>query len=72
MQKALSELRTLTDSDVLKLVEREPILITTEGEPRLVAQSVDSFDAMVRRLRQLEAASHREANRPRKLFLLRP
>ena len=41
------------------MVERGPVLITDHEEPRFVAQSSEAFEAMVRRLRNLEQASTR-------------
>ena len=38
------------------MIEREPLLVTHDGEPQFVAQSLDSFEAMVRRIRQLESS----------------
>jgi prevent-host-death family protein len=71
MQKALNDLAALPEAELAQLVEREPLLVTQNGEPRFVAQSLDSFEAMVRRLRQLEAFSERTGQRG-KLVLLRP
>jgi prevent-host-death family protein len=71
MQKALSELVSLPEAELNRLVEREPVLVTQNGEPQFVAQSLHAFETMVRRLRQLEA--NPKADQPRgKLFLLRP
>jgi prevent-host-death family protein len=73
MQKTLSELSSLPDGELLKIVEREPLLVTQNGEPRFVAQSLDSFESMVRRLRQLETSSRRSPSGQRgKVTLLRP
>jgi len=55
MQKPLSELSSLPKAELVRLFEREPLLVTQYGEPRFVAQSLDSFESMVRRLRQLES-----------------
>jgi len=72
MQKALSELFALPDSELSRLVEREPVLITQNGEPQFVAQSLDAFEAMVRRLRQLEEGATSDSKRRRgQLILLR-
>ena len=72
MQKALSELVSLPQSELTRLFEGEPLLVTQNGEPQFVAQSLDSFDSMVRRIRQLEANSNQVPNRRGKLILLRP
>jgi prevent-host-death family protein len=73
MQKSLSELASLPESELCRLVEREPVLITANGEPTFVAQSLDSFEEMVRRIRKLEAGSSvRPTDRRAKLILLRP
>jgi len=45
MQKALSELVDLPDAELNRLVEREPVLITQNGDPQFVAQSLDAFEA---------------------------
>ncbi len=72
MQKALSELLTIPEPELVQLVERGPLLITQDGEPRFIAQSLDSFESMVRRLRQLEAPSKPDRPQSRgKLILLR-
>lgn len=70
MQKALSELVELPEAELNRLVEREPLLVTSNGEPKFVAQSLDAFEGMVRRLRELEAAS-KPPRRPAKLILLK-
>ena len=72
MQKALSELSCLPEAELVRLVEREPLLVTQNGEPHFVAQSLDSFEAMVRRIRQLEANSKQVQERRGKLLVLRP
>jgi prevent-host-death family protein len=73
MQKTLSELASLPDGELLHIVEKEPLLVTKNGEPHFVAQSLDSFESMVRRLRQLEALLRRPAPDQRgKVMLLRP
>jgi hypothetical protein len=58
MQKSLSELAALLPEDVADLVQHmnEPLLVTHNGEPRFVAQSLQAFESMVRRLQTLEAA----------------
>ena len=71
MQKALSELIELPEAELNRLVDREPLLVTNNGEPQFVAQSLDAFDNMVRRLRELEAASKTSTRRPGKLILLK-
>ena len=73
MQKSLSELSSLPDGELLRAVEKEPLLVTQNGEPRFVAQSLDSFESMVRRLRRLEAPNRRPpSDRRGKLIILRP
>lgn len=73
MQKALSELVSLSEAELNQIFEREPLLITQNGEPHFVAQSLDAFESMVRRLRQLETASRRQLpDRRGNLILLRP
>jgi hypothetical protein len=63
MQKALSELSSLPEAELVRLFEREP---------QFVAQSLDSFDSMVRCLRLLESTSAQTQRRRGKLILLRP
>lgn len=72
MQKALLEFVSLPESELTQLIDREPVLVTRNGEPQFVAQSLDAFEAMVRRLRQLESASAQSLKPPRNLVLLRP
>jgi hypothetical protein len=55
MQKPLDELTSLPSDEVLRLVRQQPLLITVNDEPQIVAQSVPAFEEMVRRLRHLEA-----------------
>jgi prevent-host-death family protein len=69
MQRTLSELFSLPEGELLQIVEKEPLLVTQNGEPRFVAQSLESFESMVRRLRELEALPRRG---PGKVILLRP
>ena len=60
MLKSLSEFQALTGNELSQIVEDGPILITDdEEEPRFVAQSVEDFEAMVRRLRNIDEASKR-------------
>ena len=72
MQKPLSELSSLPEAELVRLFEREPLLVTQNGEPQFVAQSLDSFESMVRRLRQLELTTTEVQKRRGKLILLRP
>ena len=72
MQKPLSELSSLPEAELIRLFEREPLLVTQNGEPQFVAQSLDSFEFMVRRLRQLESTTTAVQKRRGKLILLRP
>jgi PHD/YefM family antitoxin component YafN of YafNO toxin-antitoxin module len=71
MQKALSDLASLPETELVRIFDREPLLVTSNGEPRFVAQSLESFEAMIRRLRQLEAERPVPHERG-KLTLLRP
>jgi prevent-host-death family protein len=59
MLKSLSEFQALSGEELDRVVEHGPILITDEEEPRFVAQSIEDFEAMVRRLRSLEEISAR-------------
>lgn len=58
MQKSLTELMSLPQDEVARLIQHldEPLLITSNGEPQFVAQSLSVFESMVRRLRALEDA----------------
>ncbi len=71
MQKALSELATISEAELVEL-DRYPLLVTHNGEPRLVAQSLDSFEKMVRRLRELEATTKRPIPELRGKLILLP
>lgn len=57
MQKSLTELTALPHEDLIQFVDRigGPLLVTQDDEPRLVVQPLANFEAMVRRLRFLEA-----------------
>ena len=57
MQKSLAELMSLPPSQVSEMISclREPLLVTDNEEPQFIAQSLLSFEAMVRKLRALEA-----------------
>ena len=63
VQKSLSEIVSLPEEEVLHLIadREEPVLVTHEGEPRFVAQSLDAYEALIRRLRTLEAERRRPA-----------
>ena len=65
MQKSFSEIVSLPGTELIRMIEREPLLVTHDGEPQFVAQSLDSFEAMVRRIRQLESSTKQTHNRPR-------
>ena len=56
MQKSLSELTSLPPDELSRLIDQlnEPLLVTNDGEPQFVAQSLTAFETMVRRLRLLE------------------
>jgi hypothetical protein len=71
MQKALSDLVALPETELSQLFERAPLLVTKNGEPQFVAQSLDGFEAMVRRLRELENPKATATRRRGKLVLLR-
>ncbi len=61
MLKSLSEFQTLSGSELTQIVEEGPILILDDEEPRFVAQSVEDFEAMVRRLRNFDQACVRRS-----------
>jgi PHD/YefM family antitoxin component YafN of YafNO toxin-antitoxin module len=72
MLKSLSEFQSLSETDLVRIVQHGPLLVTQDEEPRFVAQSIDAFEAMVRRLRELESATKkREAIRRAQVFLFR-
>lgn len=57
MKMQLADLALLPEPSLSALARGlgEPVLLTHEDEPRLVLQPIESFEAMVRRLRVLEA-----------------
>ena len=57
MQKSLSDLTSLSHDELSRFFDRmnELLLVTQNGEPQFVAQSLPDFEAMIRRLRILEA-----------------
>jgi PHD/YefM family antitoxin component YafN of YafNO toxin-antitoxin module len=61
MQKSLSELSALPEDELSNLIDGagEPLLVTQNGELRFVAQSLDAFDLMMKRIRTLEAEGKR-------------
>ena len=73
MQKSLSELSALPEGELSSLIDGagEPLLITQNGEPRFVAQSLDAFDLMMRKLRALEAKGKRRGEERRQRDLNR-
>lgn len=73
MQKSLSQFRSLPEEEIIQILGDGPLLVTHENEPRFVAQTIETFESMVRRLRALECASQSiKSKRPPKLVLLRP
>lgn len=72
MQKSLSEFVTLPETELSRIMEQGPVLVTQDEEPRFVAQSIDAFERMVRRLRELESVSKRRGSlRPAQVIPLR-
>jgi len=63
MQKSLSELTSLSSEELTVLMDQvnEPLLVTCDGQPRFVAQSLAGFEAMIRRLRALERENRTRA-----------
>src|SRR4051794_30575559 len=57
MVRSLSEFQSLTGTELDRIFEHGPVLITDDEEPCFVAQSIEDFEAMVRRLRSFEQAS---------------
>lgn len=72
MQKALSEFVSLSAADIRRLTQAGPLLITNQDEPQFVAQSLESFEEMVRRLRALESKRSRPPRQLGKVIQLRP
>jgi hypothetical protein len=73
MQKSLAEFLSLPESELIRLVAEGPLLITQDHEPRFVAQSIDAFESMVRRLRELESTlGDRKVIRRARVIPLRP
>jgi len=70
MLKSLSEFQRLSAPELRQMVEHGPVLITEHEEPKFVAQSVEAFESMVRRLRRLEQVSQRR--RSLRVIPLRP
>lgn len=70
MQKSLSEIVSLPEEEVLHLIadRKEPLLVTHQGEPKFVAQSLDAYEALIRRLRILES----ERTKPRRAGIVIP
>jgi hypothetical protein len=70
VQKSLSEIVALPEEEVLHLIagRNEPVLVTHEGEPRFIAQSLEAYETLVRRLRILEA----ESRKPRRTGIVIP
>jgi len=63
MQKSLSELTSLSPEELTVLMDHvnEPLLVTSDGQPRFVAQSLSGFEDMIRRLRSLERQNRTRA-----------
>ena len=70
MQRTISELTSLSGDELSTLIDRlgEPLLVTQDGEPQFVAQSLTAFESMVRRLRLLEAERRDRAESKLKAF----
>lgn len=62
MLKSLSEFQSLTGVELADIVEQGPLLVTYQEEPRFVAQSVEEYEAMVKRIRQLESIRKKRAD----------
>lgn len=73
MLKSLPEFQSLPGAELVRMIESGPVLVTQNEEPRFVAQSVEAFEEMVRRLRELESTGRRrDAIRRAKIIPLRP
>ena len=62
MLKSLEDFRTLPEAELAAIMDGGPVLITQDDEPKFVAQSVEDFEMMVQRLRELEAISRRRSS----------
>ena len=71
MLKSLSDFQSLSHAELAEIVGKGPLLVTQDEEPRFVAQSVDAFETMVRRLREFELAAKRRSSRRAQIHLLR-
>ena len=69
MLKSLSEFQNLSEADLVRAIECGPLVVTQNEEPRFVTQTIDAFEAMVRRLRELESSKRRD--RPRLAQVIR-
>ena len=72
MQKSIVEFLSLAPADVIQLLGNGPLLVTQDEEPRFVAQSVEAFETMVRRLRELESSNRRDSSRRARVIPIRP
>lgn len=70
MHKTIFEFVSLPEAELVRMLEDGPLLLTQNDEPRIVAQSIDDYEAMVRRLRALEA--NKQHDRPRHLARIIP
>jgi hypothetical protein len=61
MQKSFSEFTSLAPDELSAFIEqlKEPLLITNQGRPQFIAQTLTDFEDMVRRLRTLECEKHK-------------
>jgi hypothetical protein len=71
MQKPIADFFSLAPADVIQLLGSGPLLVTHDEEPRFVAQSVEAFETMVRRLRELESANRRDGLRRARVIPIR-
>ena len=73
MQKSLAEFRSLPEAEVIRIMSGGPLLVTQNNEPRFVAQTIEAFEGMVRRLRELESdPKRRDGIRRARVIPLRP
>jgi hypothetical protein len=63
MQKSLFEFVSLPEAELIRTLENGPLLLTQNEEPRFVAQPIDQFETMVRRLRTLESLQQQKRER---------
>jgi len=72
MLKSFSEFVSLPATELIQIFQNGPLLVTLEDEPQFVAQSLDDYESMVRKLRELEAVTRRDRIRRARVVPIRP